>query len=130
MGYKKPPAHTRFKKGQSGNPRGRPRQDLTAAEMFAEEFQSNISIMENGRRIRINKLRLVFKRVINQAIAGNTRPLVSILQRLNALENLRRAPTEARRRANLDGIDPAMLSPEELSRRYREAIVASDGDVT
>ena len=25
VGYKKPPLHTRFQKGQSGNPRGRPK---------------------------------------------------------------------------------------------------------
>jgi Family of unknown function (DUF5681) len=28
--YRKPPMHTRFKKGQSGNPRGRPKKDLPA----------------------------------------------------------------------------------------------------
>jgi len=98
--------------------------------MFAQEFQSSVLIMENGRRFRTNKLRLVFKRVINLAIAGDVRPFVSITQRINALENLRRAPAESRRRANpLDGIDLARLSPEELSRRYREAIAASGSDV-
>jgi hypothetical protein len=25
VGYRKPPVHSRFKKGQSGNPRGRPK---------------------------------------------------------------------------------------------------------
>ena len=130
VGYKKPPAHSRFKKGQSGNPRGRPRQEFSASQMFAQEFEKNVFIVENGMRLRTNKLRLVFKRVINQAIAGDVRPLVSILQRINAFENLRRAPAESRRRANpLEGIDLATLSPEELSRRYREAIAASGGDV-
>jgi Family of unknown function (DUF5681) len=127
VGYKKPPVHARFKKGQSGNPRGRPRRELTVAQMFAQEFQSSVLIMENGRRLRTNKLRLVFKRVINQAIAGDVRHFVSITQRINALENLRRAPAESRR--PLEGIDPTTLSPEELSRRYREAIAASGGDV-
>jgi hypothetical protein len=28
--YRKPPIHTRFKKGQSGNPRGRPAKNLPA----------------------------------------------------------------------------------------------------
>ena len=28
--YRKPPVHTRFKKGQSGNPRGRPAKNLAA----------------------------------------------------------------------------------------------------
>ena len=130
VGYKKPPAHSQFKKGQSGNPSGRPRRELTVAQMFAQEFQSSVLIMQNGRRLRTNKLRLVFKRVINQAIAGDVRHFVSITQRINALENLRRAPAESRRLTNpLEGIDPTTLSPEELSRRYREAIAASGGDV-
>ena len=34
--YRKPPLHTRFKKGQSGNPRGRPKKNLPGLEVGAQ----------------------------------------------------------------------------------------------
>ena len=34
--YRKPPLHTRFKKGQSGNPRGRPKKNLPALLVAAQ----------------------------------------------------------------------------------------------
>ena len=40
VGYKKPPLHSRFKKGQSGNPRGRPR----GAKNFSSVLLSLIHI--------------------------------------------------------------------------------------
>jgi len=32
VGYKRPPSHTRFKPGKSGNPRGRPRRKVNMSE--------------------------------------------------------------------------------------------------
>jgi hypothetical protein len=39
--YRKPPLHTRFKKGQSGNPRGRPAKNLPA--LLAAALNEKIS---------------------------------------------------------------------------------------
>ena len=36
VGYKKPPLHTRFKKGQSGNPSGRPKGSKNFSTLLAE----------------------------------------------------------------------------------------------
>ncbi|MGE0257325.1 MAG: DUF5681 domain-containing protein [Alphaproteobacteria bacterium] len=36
VGYGKPPPHTRFRKGVSGNPRGRPRRKTDLASLLAE----------------------------------------------------------------------------------------------
>jgi len=36
VGYRKPPVHTRFRKGVSGNPRGRPRRKTDLASLLSE----------------------------------------------------------------------------------------------
>ena len=45
--YRKPPEHTRFKKGQSGNPRGRPAKNLPA--LLAAALNEKVTVTENGK---------------------------------------------------------------------------------
>lgn len=52
VGYKKPPRHTRFKPGQSGNPNGRPRKKVTLAESIQKELNTRITVNEGGKQRR------------------------------------------------------------------------------
>ena len=49
--YRKPPLHTRFKKGQSGNPRGRPAKNLPALLIAA--LNEPVFVTTDGRRRKI-----------------------------------------------------------------------------
>ena len=49
VGYKKPPKATQFKKGQSGNSRGRPPRAKDNAELFNKILDEKVSITDNGR---------------------------------------------------------------------------------
>jgi len=51
--YRKPPEHTRFKKGQSGNPRGRPAKNLPA--LLAPALNEKVTVTENGKRRQVTK---------------------------------------------------------------------------
>lgn len=53
VGYKRPPEHTRFKPGQSGNPRGRPRQKKGFAELLHDRLFRSVSLRENGEKRRM-----------------------------------------------------------------------------
>jgi hypothetical protein len=52
VGYRKPPRRTRFRKGQSGNPRGRPSGAKSLSTMLREALNELVIVVENGRRSR------------------------------------------------------------------------------
>ena len=73
VGYRKPPKHTRFKEGRSGNPKGRPKGTRNLKTDLAEELQERILLREGGREIRITKQRAMVKSQLAKAIKGDTR---------------------------------------------------------
>ena len=89
VGYKKPPEHTRFRKGRSGNPRGRPKRAERFARLARRTLNERIAIKENGERRVISKLEAVLKQLINKAATGDARAIREIikLQPLIALED-------------------------------------------
>jgi Family of unknown function (DUF5681) len=78
VGYGKPPSKTRFKQGQSGNVRGRPRGSKNLATVMLKELSERLTISENGRRRKVTKRKAIIKQVINKAAAGNPR-LIQII---------------------------------------------------
>ena len=66
VGYKKPPLHTRFQKGQSGNPRGRPRGSKNFSTLLTEALNEAVVVTEDGRRRRISKRELGLKQLANK----------------------------------------------------------------
>ena len=68
VGYRNPPRHTRFQKGQPFNRKRRPKREETYAELFRKELNKRIWVQENGKRIRITKRRAWMKRVANGTV--------------------------------------------------------------
>jgi hypothetical protein len=71
VGYGKPPKDTRFQKGVSGNPKGRPPKSLDFYEVLIRESESLMPITENGQRKRLSKDEIAIKQLINQVMSGN-----------------------------------------------------------
>lgn len=76
VGRGSPPAHTRFKPGQSGNLRGRPKGSKNMATLLEAELNQRVTITENGRRVTVTKRELVVKQAVNKAAAGDARMLM------------------------------------------------------
>ena len=88
VGYKKPPLHTRFKKGQSGNPRGRPRGSKNFSTLLTEALNEAVVITEDGRRRTISKRDLGLKQLANKfamAEAQATKILLGLIQERDRL---------------------------------------------
>lgn len=82
VGYGKPPAHTQFKPGQSGNPRGRPKTPKNVEKLIEAELDQIVTLQEGGQSIRISKRHALIKQLVNMAIKGNTKPLQLVLTHL------------------------------------------------
>jgi hypothetical protein len=75
VGFGKPPTGTRFKKGQSGNSKGRPKGALNLATVLAKTLREKVIINENGQRKVITKLEAAVKQLVNKAASGDLRAL-------------------------------------------------------
>lgn len=79
VGYGRPPKHTRFKKGVSGNPKGRPAGTHNLASDLAAELGESVPIREDGRTRRISKQRALVKALVVKALHGDMRAAGTLL---------------------------------------------------
>jgi uncharacterized protein DUF5681 len=87
VGYRKPPAHTRFKRGVSGNPSGKQRGSKNIATLLEREFSQRIPVRENGIERMITKREAAVKQFVNGLVSGNVRYakfLMAFLEKLAA----------------------------------------------
>lgn len=85
VGYGKPPKHTQFKKGQSGNPKGRRKGARGLKTDLREELMEMLTITENGKTTKLTKQRLMIKQLFAKASKGDVRAAIKMLEMANAL---------------------------------------------
>ena len=71
IGFAKPPSATRFPKGQSGNPAGRPRGSKNLSTILEQELEERVVIRENGKQRTVTKRRASMNQFVNKALAGD-----------------------------------------------------------
>ena len=87
VGYRRPPAATRFRKGQSGNPKGRPRnrrRDIPYDYVLGQM----VTVREDGRERRITAAEAFILQLTKKGLSGDS---VSARASLAAIENARAA---------------------------------------
>ena len=80
VGYGRPPEATRFRKGTSGNPKGRPRGSLNVAALFTKTLRERVVINENGQRKKVTKLEAALKQLVNKSATGDLRALRQLVE--------------------------------------------------
>jgi hypothetical protein len=79
VGFGKPPVKSRFKPGQSGNPKGRPSGAKNVATDLREELSERISLREGDRLVKVSKQRALLKALYAKAIKGDARAAALIV---------------------------------------------------
>ena len=124
VGYGKPPVHSRFRKGQSGNPTGgrRPNEAKRSKEIMEQEAFRLLTIREGDTVTRMPALQAVLRSQIARAVKGNVsaqRAVVKAIQDIESAEE--RAPT-AREFANMKtNKDINDMTDKELMKILRAA---------
>jgi hypothetical protein len=86
VGYGKPPRHTRFKPGQSGNPRGRPSGSKNLKTLLSDALNELVVVAENGGRRKITKRQAIITQLVNQSAKADWRAVKILLDILQAIE--------------------------------------------
>lgn len=101
VGYRKPPQRSRFKKGQSGNPKGRPRGSRSSATLLREILSEQVQVRENGNTRRVTKKELLLRNTVIKAVTGDPRAREFLFNRAPWLQKEFAEP----KRSNLSEID-------------------------
>jgi hypothetical protein len=85
VGYGKPPTHTRFKPGQSGNPKGRRKGQRNIHTVLDEALSQRIVIREGDRTRSLTKLDAVILTMVNAALKGDAKAQASLITMMRSL---------------------------------------------
>jgi hypothetical protein len=86
VGYKNPPGHGRFQKGQSGNPHGRPKKVPDFMEDAAEILGGTVTGQAKGKSITLSITQAMFRRQCRQALEGDNQALRRLIDLMLTLE--------------------------------------------
>lgn len=79
VGYGKPPVHSRFKPGQSGNPKGRPKGQRNFATEVARALAMPVAVTINGHRKNVSSITAIVLRLREKALAGDLKALQMLI---------------------------------------------------
>jgi hypothetical protein len=95
IGYRRPPASGRFKKGKSGNPRGRPKGSTNFLTILEKELNQSIVVNENGKKKTITRMHAMVKRIVAGALQGDLKALMTLFEILRRTGKFAEASVEA-----------------------------------
>ncbi len=101
VGYGRPPKHSRFVKGQSGNPKGRPKEVKSLRTEIRKVLRERITIHEGTRSKKVTKLYALLQSLFLKPFKGDSGTSIKLLDSLVRL------------------VDPnSDLNPEPLNFNY------------
>jgi Family of unknown function (DUF5681) len=86
VGYGKPPRHSRFPKGQSGNPRGRPSGAKNFATLLKEALNEPVIVTDNGGRRKVSKRQAIITQLVNRSATADFRAIKILLDIVRDIE--------------------------------------------
>ena len=87
VGYGRPPRHTRFEKGRSGNPRGRPRESKNLPALLTEALNKRVIVAENEGRRKVTKREAIITQLVNRSAKADLRPIKILLDIIQDIES-------------------------------------------
>jgi hypothetical protein len=115
VGFGKPPKPSQFRKGFSGNPKGRPKGKRNLATILKRALQEKVVINENGVRRTVTKSEAAMKQLANQAASGDLGAVRQLLALERSAEEERVTPPTR----ELDHNDHKVM--ENFLKRFKQS---------
>jgi uncharacterized protein DUF5681 len=123
VGYRKPPKHGQFQKGQSGNPGGKRRHVATSGtSALAGVLAQRVTVAGDGGETRMSQMEALMQELVRKARAGDTRCLKLVLEKLDGLEADDGAKME------LEHLCEKAARDDDRMHRAREAVAEPSSD--
>lgn len=86
VGYAKPPVHTRFKPGKSGNPTGRTKGHQNFNTLLRKTLSQPIEVFKSGTKHKMPKYAVMITTLVNKALQGDMRAINVLLPYILKME--------------------------------------------
>jgi hypothetical protein len=86
VGYGKPPRHTRFELGRSGNPQGRPGGSKNLLTLLNKALNELVIVTENGGRRKVSKREAIVTQLVNRSAQADLKAIQILLAMLRDIE--------------------------------------------
>lgn len=108
VGYCNPPQHSRFQKGKSGNPSGRPKHSRNTYKLLEDILEQKVSIVQDGKQIKISKKVAILLQAVNSAVKGDTKAIRDLFPHLLAVDA--KQEEKEQKRASLKADDLSIIN--------------------
>ncbi len=123
IGYGKPPKRTRFKRGRSGNPKGRPKGSRNLQTDLEEELKRQVVIREDGKPKQVSKQRATVMSLFNKAMQGDPPAIRILFELIRQFEEKKAEDIEARTPSRDD-----MEILKDYEKQIRQQLSKEDAD--
>jgi Family of unknown function (DUF5681) len=87
VGYRRPPVATRFQKGRSGNPKGRPVGSRSLDSLLTAALDEPVMVTENGKRRSISKREAIVRQLVNKSASADLKAMQMVLALMQQVED-------------------------------------------
>lgn len=116
VGYGKPPKATQFKKGQSGNPKGRPKGARNTRKLALEKLDETMLVKQDGVTKNLPRREIMILALSRKAMQGDIRAIDKIISLVTPLEEAR-DQAENRKLSEADEEILELMKAEILSEK-------------
>jgi len=117
VGYRKPPAHTRFKPGTSGNPSGKRRGTRNLSTDVKRALETRVKLKRDGKTHQVSTQEALLLRLREKALKGDARSLDRLLGFARIFNNDASANPQV----------PSTFEDEEILAAFEEEILRKHG---
>ena len=120
VGPGRPPLHTRFRKGQSGNPGGRSKKKLHA--LLADALNEEVFVTVDGERRQITKREAVVHQLVNKSATADLRATKMLFDMIKEVEQKASVTSPMPEPRRLDAAEKEVV--QTFVERIRRQILA------